>query len=126
MTIAAKHEDGVFKPLEEVTIVEGTIVEVLVLSNADRVKTKSLTIGDSGFFGMWKDRKTSGIVSNSSRIFAVISGAKPAREKRCRTGSTAICCSTFPAAICRRGTVGMLQDGWAILRFTALELMAGA
>ena len=28
MTIAAKYEEGVFKPLEEVTIEEGTIVEV--------------------------------------------------------------------------------------------------
>lgn len=28
MTIAAKYEEGVFKPLEEVTIKEGTVVEV--------------------------------------------------------------------------------------------------
>ena len=30
MTITAKYEDGVFKPLETVTINEGTIVEVHV------------------------------------------------------------------------------------------------
>ena len=30
MTIAAKYEDGVFKPLENVTIKEGTVVEVRV------------------------------------------------------------------------------------------------
>jgi predicted DNA-binding antitoxin AbrB/MazE fold protein len=28
MTIAAKYEDGVFKPLENVEIPEGTVVEV--------------------------------------------------------------------------------------------------
>jgi hypothetical protein len=60
MTIAAKYEDGVFKPLEQVTIVEGTIVEVCVPSFADRLKVKSLPIGDSGFFGIWKDRQDIG------------------------------------------------------------------
>jgi predicted DNA-binding antitoxin AbrB/MazE fold protein len=30
MTIAAKYENGVFKPLEDVQIKEGTVVEVLV------------------------------------------------------------------------------------------------
>ena len=30
MTIAAKYEDGVFKPLEEVKLTEGTRVEVLI------------------------------------------------------------------------------------------------
>ena len=56
MTITAKYEDGVFKPLEEVTISEGTIVEVRVPSHADRLKSKSRPIGDSAFFAMWKDR----------------------------------------------------------------------
>ena len=31
MTITAKYEDGVFKPLEDVSISEGTIVEVRVV-----------------------------------------------------------------------------------------------
>ncbi len=56
MTITAKFEDGVFKPLEEVSIREGTIVEVHVPSHADRVGSKSRSVGDFAFHGMWKDR----------------------------------------------------------------------
>ena len=56
MTITAKYEDGVFKPLEVVSIVEGTIVEVRVPSYADRLKGKSRSVGDFTFYGMWKDR----------------------------------------------------------------------
>lgn len=56
MTIAAKYEDGVFKPLEAVTISEWTIVEVRVPSNSDHLKAKSRSIRDSAFYGMWKDR----------------------------------------------------------------------
>jgi predicted DNA-binding antitoxin AbrB/MazE fold protein len=56
MTITAKYEDGVFKPLEDVTINEGTIVEVQIPSFADRLKTKSRSVGDFAFYGMWKDR----------------------------------------------------------------------
>jgi predicted DNA-binding antitoxin AbrB/MazE fold protein len=56
MTITAKYEDGVFKPLEEVFIDNGTIVEVRVPSYGDRLKSKSRTVGDFAFCGMWKDR----------------------------------------------------------------------
>jgi predicted DNA-binding antitoxin AbrB/MazE fold protein len=56
MTISAKYEDGVFKPLEGVAINEGTIVEVRVPSYADRLKTKSRSVRDFAFYGMWKDR----------------------------------------------------------------------
>jgi predicted DNA-binding antitoxin AbrB/MazE fold protein len=56
MTIAAKYENGVFKPLEEVNINEGTIVEVRVPSRATRRKNKARSVGDFAFFGMWKDR----------------------------------------------------------------------
>ena len=56
MTITAKYEDGVFKPLEDVAIAEGTIVEVRVPSCADRLKTKSRSVRDFAFCGMWKDR----------------------------------------------------------------------
>ena len=56
MTIAAKYEDGVFKPLENVAIDEGTIVEVRVPAFAGRLKTKSRSVRDSAFYGMWKDR----------------------------------------------------------------------
>jgi len=56
MTITAKYEDGVFKPLENVTIDEGTIVEVRVPSAAEVLKTKSPSLRDFAFYGMWKDR----------------------------------------------------------------------
>jgi predicted DNA-binding antitoxin AbrB/MazE fold protein len=56
MTITAKYEDGVFKPLEDVSIREGTIVEVRVPSEADRLKGKARSVGDFVFYGMWKDR----------------------------------------------------------------------
>jgi predicted DNA-binding antitoxin AbrB/MazE fold protein len=56
MTITAKYEDGVFKPLEDVTISEGTIVEARVPSYGDRLKGKSPSVRDFAFYGMWKDR----------------------------------------------------------------------
>ncbi len=56
MSITAKYEDGVCKPLEEVTITEGTIVEIRVPSYADRLKGKVRSVGDFTFYGMWKDR----------------------------------------------------------------------
>ena len=56
MTIAAKYEDGVFKPLEDVTINEGTIVEVRVPSYAGCLKAKSRSVRDFAFYGMWRDR----------------------------------------------------------------------
>lgn len=56
MTIAAKYEEGVFKPLEEVTIKEGTVVEVRLPSCADGLKAKSPSVRGFAFYGMWKDR----------------------------------------------------------------------
>ena len=56
MTITAKYEDGVFKPLEDVAVNEGTIVEVQIPSYAERLKTKSRSVRDFAFYGMWKDR----------------------------------------------------------------------
>ena len=56
MTITAKYEDGVFKPLEDVTLNEGTLGEVRVPSYADRFKGKSRSVGNFAFYGMWKDR----------------------------------------------------------------------
>lgn len=56
MTIQAKYEDGVFKPLEDVTIDEGTVVEIHLASFSEKLKKKSPLIGDIAFFGMWKDR----------------------------------------------------------------------
>ena len=54
MTIAAKYEDGVFKPLEEVALTEGTRVEVHVPAETAPAKVKS--IRDSAIFGLWADR----------------------------------------------------------------------
>lgn len=66
MTITARYEHGVFKPLENVNINEGTIVEVSVPSYADRLKGKSRSVRDFAFYGMWKDR--SGIVDSVEYI----------------------------------------------------------
>jgi predicted DNA-binding antitoxin AbrB/MazE fold protein len=57
MTIAAKYEDGVFKPLEDVMIAEGAVVEVYVpqyVLQEERATPRS--IRDLGFAGMWADR----------------------------------------------------------------------
>ena len=35
---------------------EGTIVEVQIPSYAERLKTKSRSVRDFAFYGMWKDR----------------------------------------------------------------------
>ncbi len=56
MTITAKYEDGVFKPLEDVSIIEVTIVEVRVPSCAERLKGKARSVGDFTFYGMWTGR----------------------------------------------------------------------
>jgi len=60
MTITAKYEDGVFKPLEDVSVREGTIVEVRIPSYADPLKGKARSIGHFTFYGMWKDRTDMG------------------------------------------------------------------
>ena len=55
MTIPAKYENGVFRPLADVHIKEGTVVEVFV--PADRAPAgKQRSIKDLPFYGMWKDR----------------------------------------------------------------------
>ena len=56
MTISAKYEGGVFKPLEDVRTSEGTVVEVRLPSYSVRLKSKSPSVGNFAFFGMWKDR----------------------------------------------------------------------
>jgi hypothetical protein len=54
VTIPAKYENGVFRPLQDVPIKEGTVVEV-VLATEVPVKRPPL-IADSPFTGIWKDR----------------------------------------------------------------------
>ena len=53
MTIAAKYEHGVFKPLEGVAIEEGTVVEVHIPTQPG---AKRGSIRDLSFTGMWADR----------------------------------------------------------------------
>ena len=54
MTIPAKYENGVFKPLAELNIEEGTVVEVYV---PKREEAKPRSIGDLEFAGMWAHRE---------------------------------------------------------------------
>ena len=55
MTISAKYEDGVFKPLEDVKVKEGTVVEVhLPAEHAPTGRRRS--IKELPFYGMWADR----------------------------------------------------------------------
>jgi hypothetical protein len=53
MTIPAKYQDGVFKPLGDVEIEEGTLVEVHVPASRP---AKPASIRELGFVGMWADR----------------------------------------------------------------------
>jgi hypothetical protein len=55
MTIPAKYENGVFRPLEEVRIEEGTLVEVNVPAKVPASRPRS--IGDTPFAGLWRDRE---------------------------------------------------------------------
>ncbi len=55
MTITAKYENGVFRPLEDVKIKEGTVVEVLIPIDQQR-SNKRPSIKDLPFYGIWKDR----------------------------------------------------------------------
>jgi predicted DNA-binding antitoxin AbrB/MazE fold protein len=54
MMIPARYEKGVFRPLQDVPIKEGTVVEVLLLTEVPAKRLPS--IADSPFAGMWKDR----------------------------------------------------------------------
>jgi predicted DNA-binding antitoxin AbrB/MazE fold protein len=55
MTIPAKYENGVFRPLEDVVIEEGTVVQVHVPA-AGEPGGKRRSIKDLPFYGMWADR----------------------------------------------------------------------
>ena len=55
MTVPAKYEHGVFRPLQDVQIPEGTLVEVNVPQAAPARRPRS--IGDTPFAGLWKDRE---------------------------------------------------------------------
>ena len=53
MTIKAKYEKGVFKPLGEVRLKDGTIVGVRTPAG----KKKRRSVREFSFAGMWKNRK---------------------------------------------------------------------
>jgi len=55
MTIPAKYETGVFRPLGDVQIKEGTVVAVLIPTE-QQPTGKRRSIKDLPFYGMWKDR----------------------------------------------------------------------
>ena len=54
VTIPAKYENGVFKPLEDVNLTEGTRVEVQIPDEHPRRRPKS--VREYAAFGMWADR----------------------------------------------------------------------
>ena len=55
MNIAARYENGVFRPLQDVPLKEGAMVEVYLPAEASGTKPPS--IGDLPFAGMWRDRE---------------------------------------------------------------------
>lgn len=55
MTIAAKYGNGVFKPLDDVRLAEGTRVEVHVPPEGAPHSSRDLG-ADPPTFGMWADR----------------------------------------------------------------------
>lgn len=55
MTVPAKFENGVFRPLEDVKIKEGTVVEVVVPVERHPAGSRP-SIKDLPFYGIWKDR----------------------------------------------------------------------
>ena len=57
MTISAKYEDGVFRPLDAVLIEEGTVVEVYIPAGTQRAGQRPRSVRDFAFCGMWKDRE---------------------------------------------------------------------
>ena len=68
MTIPAKFENGVFRPLEAVQMKEGTVVEVRVPTVQKPVGPRR-SIKDLPFFGIWKEREDIGDgVENVSRL----------------------------------------------------------
>ncbi|MEK6279500.1 MAG: antitoxin family protein [Acidobacteriota bacterium] len=54
MVIEAKYEKGVFRPLGRIRLKEGTLVEIHV--NSGKTTSKTLSIRELGFAGMWADR----------------------------------------------------------------------
>jgi predicted DNA-binding antitoxin AbrB/MazE fold protein len=60
MSIRAIYKNGVFQPLEEVPVKEGTEVDVYPRTEGKEKPKKPKSIRDLGFFGMWKNREDIG------------------------------------------------------------------
>jgi len=55
MTISARYENGIFRPLEKVAIKEGTVVEVHVPVESESPRSRR-SIKDLAFYGLWAGR----------------------------------------------------------------------
>ena len=60
MSIRAIYENGVFKPLEDVAIKEGTEVDVYPRAGHGENGGKPKSVKELGAYGMWKDREDIG------------------------------------------------------------------
>ena len=60
MSIRAIYKNGVFQPLEDVPVKEGTEVDVYPRAEEHEKPKKPKSIRDLGFFGMWKNREDIG------------------------------------------------------------------
>src|SRR5439155_3365068 len=76
MTITAKYEDGVFRPLEDVSISEGTIVEVRVPPYATASSAKPARLGILRSTACGRTGPTSATASNTLPIFSVTFGSE--------------------------------------------------
>ena len=56
MSIRAIYENGIFKPLEEVALKEGTEVEVYPKAEHAGNGKKPKSVRDLAVYGMWQDR----------------------------------------------------------------------
>ena len=56
MVIKARYKNGVFEPLEDVPVKEGTLAEVYLPGEKPEEKKKSKSVRELGFCGMWQDR----------------------------------------------------------------------
>jgi predicted DNA-binding antitoxin AbrB/MazE fold protein len=56
MTVLAKYENGVFRPLRDVSVNEGTIVEIQLPAPPSKPEPSRLRLRDFEFCGMWRDR----------------------------------------------------------------------
>jgi predicted DNA-binding antitoxin AbrB/MazE fold protein len=56
MTVPAKYENGVFRPLGQVHLEEGTLVEVVVPARLRSSGARPRSVREFEFCGMWQDR----------------------------------------------------------------------